>query len=119
MTSRSMRGSLAIEQVILLILALVVLAAVVMFLFGTYKPSQQGLDLETAKSNACQTYVSIGCEGDGTGITVRNFDADQNGVIGNTGTGKLNCKTSQGDNLYMLSKCYYGTTAVNSTCRCG
>jgi len=128
-----MKGiELPISTLIIIIVCIAVLLAIIMFFFGGYNPTRNAVNLETARSIACQKLTSMSCNVNPETIQVADFDADKNGNMNNLGTGstgKCDGSDQPGDNLLMLCKCYYGIDdPVQSTreqnckekvCNCG
>ena len=122
-----MKGvELPINVIVIVVLCLVVLLAIIALFFGVWTPGSTGITLEAAKNNACQMLISTGC-GSVSNIAVNNFDANKNGIIGETGSTvddtAAACKPGGGgaDNLYMLCKCWYGadeTSCKTRICNC-
>jgi len=117
-----MKGlELPISTVVIIVIALVVLLAMIAFLFGVYGPGTESVNLETAKNNACRVYTSMGCVLETKDIPISNFDADQDGVVGDTGAvtsiGSCGPTGVADDNLYMLCKCYYATDDDENLCK--
>ena len=103
-----MKGmELPVNTLIILVIAIIVLIAIVAFFWGVYDPSKQGMNLETAKTNACMMLNNLGCGVDTSTIAISGFDANKNGVLGDLGADGV-CTQGGGDNLHMLCKCYYG-----------
>jgi len=126
-----MKGiSLPIEAIIIIVIALIILLSVIAIFFGVFNPTKSGIDLETAKTNACQMLTSMNCVPLTSSISVTNFDADRDGIIGDPGTNVGECNDpppptggdSSQDNLYMLCKCYYAIDdedfCKTNICRC-
>jgi len=116
-----MKGmELPINTLIVIVVAITILLAVIAIFFRVYNPSVNGINLETAKSNACQMLSSLQCSVDTSTIQVSNFDADDDGTK-DPGTGFVfgvneDCKDVVGlekDNLAALCKCYYGIPNEN------
>ncbi len=112
-----MKAITAINAVIILVIAVITIMAIVIFFLSSYNPAVIGVNLETAKNDACKAYVSLDCPGSPENIIVNNFDADQDGTI-DPGKGTGNCGEggAEEDNLLMLCKCYYG---INDPVECG
>lgn len=131
-----MKGmELPISTLVIIIVCIAVLLAVIMFFFGGYTPGSKAVNLETARSVACQKLASMNCGSTITAesIQVEDFDANKDGN-NNPGSGVSDCNPSppvQGDNLLMLCKCFYGisvsnpptaaqeNTCKNQVCNCG
>lgn len=127
-----MKGiELPVNALIIIILAVLVLLGILALYAGVWSPSSGGVNLESAKNNACQMLASTNCQSDPATILISNFDANKNGQQKDTsqtpdkstawdyaahcGLGK-----STGDNLATLCLCYYNKSDVAS-CRilCG
>ncbi|MFH1474102.1 MAG: hypothetical protein ABIE55_04420 [Candidatus Aenigmatarchaeota archaeon] len=112
-----MKGmELPISTIVIIVIVMVVLLAIIAFFFGVWDPGVGGISLESAKNNACQMLISIGCN-DPEKIIVNNFDADKDGDlnegIGNYAPSASACGDSNqnmGDNLLMLCVCWYGVS---------
>jgi hypothetical protein len=122
------KGSLSIEIVIILVLGVLVVAAVVGFLLGAFKPAAGGTSLDVAKTLACNQLKSMGCTGVALGqIRINNFDADKDGKFdpgsacywdgGNAGDcappflwswANPSLPHETQDNLFTLCMLYYG-----------
>jgi hypothetical protein len=77
-----MRGvELPINAIVIVVICLVVLLAIIALFFGVWTPGKSTITLEAAKSSACQMLVSLGCNENMWGLTISNFDANQNGKI--------------------------------------
>jgi len=108
-----MKGmELPISTLVIIIVCIAVLLAVIMFFFGGYAQGSKAVNLETARSVACQKLASMNCDPNinPASIQVVDFDADKDGQTNNPGSGATGpCDTtSRGDNLAMLCVCYYG-----------
>jgi hypothetical protein len=115
------KGALSIEIVIILVLGVLVVAAVVGFLLGAFKPAAGGTSLDVAKTLACQKLKSQGCTEANLGrIVIDNFDANKDGKFnpgtccGHSGEDQCGSPTylptcpAPEDNLYELCIFYYG-----------
>ncbi|MBU5557871.1 MAG: hypothetical protein QW751_01680 [Candidatus Aenigmatarchaeota archaeon] len=98
-----MRGAeLPVNMLIIIILALITLAAIAVLFYSGWLPATRGIDLETAKNNACQAFQAQGCI-DCDKIKV-NYDVKHDGNKNN-------------DNLKELAKEYYNTDC-HTLCNC-
>lgn len=118
-----MKGAeLPINTLIIIVIALVILIAVIAIFFGVYNPSKEGINLEAAKSNACQMLASMNCGVSPASIIINNFDADKDGTVGDIGTWTWgdSCSPSpaaDGDNLASLCACQYSINTNDADCR--
>jgi hypothetical protein len=95
-----MKGAeLPINTIIVLVLLLIVLIAALLFFYDPFRKSTNSADLTTAKNNACNILIGMGCpvQMAAASIPVNGFDADKDGAVG-----------SSGDNLLQLCVNYYG-----------
>ena len=78
-----MKGlELPVNVLIILVLGLIILIAVIVLVYDASKPAVSSVDLTTAKNNACQMLVSVGCgPGQSGSIRVSNFDANRDGEM--------------------------------------
>jgi hypothetical protein len=117
-----MKGvELPINTLVIVVLAVIVLLGILALYFGVWNSQQGGLTLEGAKNNACRVLLTMNCNQLLENITVNDFDADKDGRLNNPGPGTGACLTTQGDNLYMLCKCWYNvneTLCKTSICGC-
>jgi len=132
-----MKGmELPINVMVIVVICVIVLLAVVALFFGVWNPFKTTATLETAKNNACQMLVSMGCPSNPESISVRDFDANRNGTVNDDGTGTISWDSNHdcysaaatnniGDNLASLCVCYYnlkgttGPTDCEKLCGCG
>jgi len=126
-----MKGvELPINVMVIIVICVIVLLAIVALFFGVWNPFKITTTLETAKNNACQMLVSIGCHHP-ENIAVRDFDANKNGTVNDAGgigsepwVYNDNCPgtAGSGDNLATLCRCYYNiqsSTDCEKLCGCG
>jgi len=126
-----MKGAeLPINTLIIIVIALTILLAVIAIFFGVFNKAKPGVDLETAKSNACQMYNSIQCYTNPKDFAVSNFDADKDGIVGTAEATNpwawniAECGTTNDkkDTLGALCSCYYGinidTDCKTKVCNC-
>ena len=122
-----MKGAeLPINTLIIIVIGITVLLAAIAIFFGVFNPVRGGVNLETAKSNACQMLTSLGCNVDPNTITISNFDADKDGNTVDAGTENggnviwtalVACSIHNpddgvyGDNLASLCHCWYGISS--------
>jgi hypothetical protein len=115
--NNNMKGiELPINALIIIILALIVLLAILGLFYGVWPSSTKSVNIETAKNNACQILISMRCLVGPETIHISDFDADEDGVVGDPGgwTQGTPCPTlatngAIGDNLASLCACYYNT----------
>ena len=93
-----MKGlELPINVMIILVLGMIILIVVVALVYGAYRPSIGSVDLTTAKNNACQMLVSLGCERTSPGyVLIPNFDANGDGEINEEDTLMSLCEEKYG-----------------------
>jgi hypothetical protein len=108
-----MKGiELPISTLIVIVIAMTILLAVIAIFFGVYNPSKEGIEIETAKNNACQMLVSLGCNVHPVSIPVNNFDADKDKTFDPQIGTKANCNDPSDadthDSLWSICVCYYG-----------
>jgi len=73
-----MKGvELPINTLVIVVIALVILIALIALFYGVWAPSVEDIDLESAKNNACQMLISLGCDSEPEEISMSNFDADK------------------------------------------
>ncbi len=105
-----MKGvEMPINILVIVIIAIIVLTAMVVIFSGVWSSGSGTIGLETAKSNACQILITMGCDTDPESVPVNNFDSN-----GDT-------KKDSNDNLAELCKRYYSTGDDMDKCRgiCG
>jgi len=114
---------LPINVMVIIVICVIVLLAIVALFFGVWNPGKGSITLEAAKNNACQMLVSMGCPSNPESISVRDFDANRNGMVNdaggiawNAGTDCGLSATTSGDNLASLCVCYYNLLDADS-CR--
>lgn len=91
-----MKGiELPVNVLIILVLGLIILIAVIVLVQNGSKPATDSVDLTTAKNNACQMLVSLGCHVNPQSVRISNFDANKKDGL------------DAGDNLMELCKNYY------------
>ena len=114
-----MKGiSLPINAIIIIVLVLIVLLAIIALFYGVWPNGQGTVNLEAAKNNACQLMASMGCNADTETFKITNFDADKDGLVGdseatgawnwNSGSGDCGNTNTNADTLAALCQCYYG-----------
>jgi hypothetical protein len=133
-----MKGiELPINVLIIIALAIIVLIAVIMMFYGTFNNGSSVMTSDMAKTNACQVLSDKGCTAQTNTITIPDFDADRDGIVGITdatsgwdwdnmnpsGSGCMNkdLPTSSGDNLASLCACFYSIDTEDkckSVCGC-
>jgi hypothetical protein len=107
-----MKAITAIHAVIVIVLGVLTIMAILALFLGSYNPAAQGVNLETARSSACKTVVSLGCDTtmEVRNIVVENFDADVDGKIdpGRVFDWNDPFNANNNDNLASLCYNYYG-----------
>jgi len=99
------------QKILILLVLVIIITAVSLVLvikpkeIENYATTQ--ISLENVKGSGCEILLRNNCKDSTNSILINNFDADKDGNVNNTGTGKGDCQTTQGDNLFMLCKCYY------------
>jgi len=104
-----MKGlELPTNTMIVIILALLVLVALIMFFMGTFNPVKEGMSVSSVKSSACQLWTSTGCIGEAASIKTSDYDSNGDGTQGN-------------DYLQDLCDNYYSCNRDNQCCKdvCG
>jgi len=121
-----MKGAeLPINTLIVIVLGVIILVAVIAIFFGPYFQTAGGVNLETAKSNACNMLASLRCNVNTYTIQINNFDANKDGSKnpGEELAYPPSCLPAGGyDNLARLCICYYGITdedaCIHTVCNC-
>jgi len=115
-----MKGiELPINILIIVAVAVIVLIAVIAMFYPAFTSGGTVMNSESAKNAACQIMMSRNCQAATSAITISNFDADKDGLVG-TDAGQLwgwaAGNPCAGPDLPLHSGCTLASTAVN-TCR--
>ncbi|MFH0929453.1 MAG: hypothetical protein V1818_03800 [Candidatus Aenigmatarchaeota archaeon] len=94
---------LSINAVIIIIIAMIVLLAIGSLFTGVWSPQKRGIQVEMAKNNACRMLSLSNCETELDKIKIKDFDVDNDGVVGN----------DDDDTLKLLCSSYYGMDDEN------
>ena len=115
----NMKGiELPINILIIVAVAVIVLIALIAMFYPAFLSGSQTVSIETAKTQACRSWIANSCSISWDSIGVINFDADKNGKVWGTTTEAIN--PPEQDNIHNLCSNYLQTT-VEADCKklCG
>ncbi len=118
---KNMKGvELPLNVMVVIAVVLLVLLGVLSLWMGGWGGQAFNVDLERVRSEACAELIRRGCADTSiTDIWIYDFDADQDGVVGDAGDWFVICGQAPpgvpGDNLAQLCRCWYGIPSWGST----
>lgn len=124
-----MKGlELPINILIIIALGIIVLLGVVAMFYPAFFSGSQVVNIDSVKSRACQILSSKFCNEYTHRVTIDNFDANRDTIVGDNlpnsvGFPYANCTPSitNHDNLASLCRCYYqinNETNCKALCGC-